>query len=132
MTNEALAALRTLAEALPTGQAVPVPREWLLDLLEGSSVTADVAQTPGIDLTCHQVADALGRDASTVRAWVARGDFPGAYRLNGREWRIPPDALGAWQEGQRKRPPDAAVPIRSGRRRLPLSSWRSTPPKPSR
>jgi excisionase family DNA binding protein len=131
VTHKALAALRTLAEALPTGQAVPVPREWLLDLLEGSSVTADVAQTPGIDLTCHQVADALGRDASTVRAWVARGDFPGAYRLNGREWRIPAESLRAWQEGQRRRPSAPAVPIRGGRRLL-LSSWRSTPAESSR
>jgi excisionase family DNA binding protein len=131
MTREALIALQALAEALPVGQAVPVPREWLLELLARKPVEGDADQAPAVDLTCHQVADALGRDASTVRSWVARGDFPGAYRLNGREWRIPPESLRAWQEGQRRRPSDPAVPIRGGRR-LPLSSWRSTPAEPSR
>jgi excisionase family DNA binding protein len=132
MTREALAALRSLAEALPENQAVPVPREWLLELLGGKPVESSAAQAPTVDLTCHQVAESLGRDASTVRAWAARGEFPGAYRLNGREWRIPAESLHAWQEGQRQRPSKSAASIRPGGRRLPLSSWRSTPAKLSR
>jgi excisionase family DNA binding protein len=131
VTREAVSALQALAEALPVGQAVPVPREWLLELLVGMPVEGAAGHAPAVDLTCHQVADALGRDASTVRAWAARGEFPGAYRLNGREWRIPAESLRAWQEGQRRRPPDPAVPIRGGRRLL-LSSWRSTPAEPPR
>ena len=132
MTREALIALQALAEALPVGQAVPVPREWLLELLVGMPVEDAAGHAPAVDLTCHQVADALGRDASTVRAWAARGEFPGAYRLNGREWRIPAESLRAWQEGQRQRPSKSAASIRPGGRRLALSSWRSTPAESSR
>jgi excisionase family DNA binding protein len=130
VTRDTLASLRTLASALPPGQAVPVPREWLLELLDGMPAAAPVRDLPaGMDLTCRQLADMLGRDGSTVRGWVSRGDFPGAYRLHGREWRIPADALHVWQEAQRLGQDPAGVrPPSVGRKPLPLSSWREAPP----
>jgi excisionase family DNA binding protein len=93
------AALRSLASALAPGAAVSVPREWLLELLEGSSRTP--MPPTHADLTVAELCARFGRKKSAVRAWLERGDFPGAYRLRGREWRIPPEALGAFEAAQR-------------------------------
>ncbi|MQA89232.1 MAG: helix-turn-helix domain-containing protein [Gemmatimonas sp.] len=41
------------------------------------------------DLTVEQVAEELGRSGSTVRGWLAAAEFPNAFKLNRREWRIP-------------------------------------------
>jgi hypothetical protein len=130
MTDEMRAALRLIVESHPAGSTVGVLREHLLDLLEPSTHGVTVSAPPAaVDLTCRQVADALGRDGSTIRAWAARGDFPGAYRLNGREWRIPPESLRAWQDAQRNGPPGPAPQVARGRPGLRLSSWRSMPAK---
>lgn len=63
----------------------------------------------GSDLSVVQVGDRLNRKPSTVRAWVERGLFPGAYHLpasgkpdrNGRPrvgaWRIPETAVEAFR-----------------------------------
>jgi excisionase family DNA binding protein len=88
-------AYRVIAEALPAGSAVPVPREMLLEWL-GESCEAPAA----VDLDVQAVADLLGRKASTVRSWCASGRLRG-YRLNSREWRVTPAALAAFQEQQR-------------------------------
>src|SRR5690349_10092673 len=102
MTPEAAAGLRTLAEALPAGVPVPVPREWLLDLLAGQAAVAGSL----VDATVDQIAARFGRAASTIRGWCEAGRFPGAYKLHDREWRIPAAALEAFeaQERQRGRP----------------------------
>jgi len=52
--------------------------------------------------------------ALTVRGWVERGDFPGAYKLNGKEWRVPVSGVEAFQNRQRGATPNAR-----------LSGWRS-------
>ena len=96
-------ALLRYARALPVGSSVPVPREWLLELLErpraGESAPADA---PRVDLTVEQVAKAFSRSPVTVRAWCAAGLLVGAYRMHGREWRIPPAAVEALQAAQRE------------------------------
>lgn len=89
-------ALRTLAEALPPGSAVPVPREQLLELLGGGGTGTPA----GADLTVPQVAERFGKAPGTVRKWLAAGDFPGAYQVHGKEWRIPSAALQAFREKQ--------------------------------
>jgi len=38
-----------------------------------------------------------------VRAWVERGDFTGAYKLHGKEWRVPISSVEAFQDRQRRR-----------------------------
>lgn len=56
-------ALRTLAEALPSGTSVPVPREHLLTLLNGAwTPQAATATPPAMDqlLTVHETAKLLG------------------------------------------------------------------------
>lgn len=85
-------ALRHLAEALPKGSALPVPREWLLELL-GPAPDGPPPGQPAVDLTAGEVAGLLSRKEVTVRGWCAAGLLPGAYRLLGREWRIPRASL---------------------------------------
>jgi excisionase family DNA binding protein len=68
-----------------------------------------------VDLTIRDVAQLFGKRPSTVRAWVERGDFAGAYKLHGKEWRVPASAVQAFQDLQRHR---AESPSR-------LSAWRS-------
>src|SRR3990167_91071 len=92
-----LAELRELAERLPPGASLNLSREALLDLC-GSEGGLSV---DGGDLTAAQLAERLRRRPSTIRGWCERGELPGAYRLNGREWRIPPAALEAFLAGQR-------------------------------
>jgi hypothetical protein len=100
VTPEAAAGLRSLAEALPPGAAVPVPREWLLELLAGQGSTA-LATPPG-DLTVREVAVRYGRHDSTVRQWLERGLFPGAYKLRNRDLRVPPAAIAAFDQRERE------------------------------
>ena len=74
-----------------------VPRDWLLDYLSG----AETASTALVDLTIRDLAKMFGKRPSTVRAWVERGDFAGAYKLHGKEWRVPADSVRRFQEQQR-------------------------------
>lgn len=91
------------------------------------------------DLTLVQMADSVDRSLSTVRGWLARGDVPEAYKLNGRDWFCPAEAWTRYLE-QRKRKPAAAIaeeddggeeteviPVARARRNprgLTLDSWR--------
>jgi hypothetical protein len=97
---------------MPPGSLVP--RDWLLEQLCGASPTP--SESPAlVDLTSGDLARLFGKRPSTVRAWVERGDFPGAYKLHGKEWRVPASTVEAFQDRQRGR-------AKSGPR---LSAWRS-------
>jgi hypothetical protein len=41
----------------------------------------------------RHLAKVFRRDPRTIRRWVEAGYFPGAYKTNGGQWRIPPDCL---------------------------------------
>ena len=103
--------LRDLAERLPPGAALTLPRETLLELCGRTHVCN------GADLTVAQLAAQLGRQPATVRAWCERGELEGAYKLNGREWRVPPAAVTRYLDRQRgaRRPGGAS-----------LADWRQT------
>ena len=95
--------LRGLAERLPPGGSLTLTRDGLLGL-----AAADDGQTahdaPQGDLTVAELGARLHRAASTVRQWCERGRFEGAYKLNGRDWRVPLVALDGFltkQRGQR-------------------------------
>jgi transposase len=77
-----------------------VPRDWLLDQLSEAGA-ADARSTALVDLTIRDLATMFGRRPSTVRAWVERGDFAGAYKLHGKEWRVPAESVRHFQEQQR-------------------------------
>jgi len=123
-------ALRTLARGLPAGTPVPVPAELLLELLDSEPHAP--ANLVSSDLTVAQVAARYGRAPSTVRGWCDVNRFAGAYRLNGREWRIPPSALESFDAAQRRghRPAQPGVTgqrrqgSRRGKGRLALGAWR--------
>src|SRR6059036_287508 len=90
-----------------------VPRDWLLEQLSDTLVQG-APSASFVDLTIQELATMFGKRPSTVRAWVERGDFPGAYKLHGKEWRVPPSAVEAFQDAQRQRPRSTAQ----------LSAWR--------
>jgi excisionase family DNA binding protein len=80
--------------AIPPGSLVP--RDWVLSQLEmDRSMTAPDGSG---DLSIGEVAERTRRADSTVRAWLNHGLFPGAYKLRGRDWRIPQTALQAFLE----------------------------------
>jgi len=66
---------------------------------------------------CQRASTSLSETSpnSTVRAWVERGDFAGAYKLHGKEWRVPASAVEAFQNGQRRR---------TAKSKARLSAWR--------
>lgn len=120
--NPLLERLRRELEAIPPGALLP--RDWLLERLSENSAAASSAEgsAPLVDLSVPDLATLFGKRPSTVRAWLERGDFPGAYKLQGKEWRVPPSGVHAFQNQQRletgdNRPRDA-VPR--------LSDWRKS------
>jgi hypothetical protein len=86
-------ALRVVAEASLPGSSISVPREVLLSVLATSpNPTTQVLRR---DLSVEEVGEHFGRSPGTVRAWIDAGYFPGAYKLRGKAWRIPPEGLSA-------------------------------------
>lgn len=100
MTADLAAGLRALAEALPAGTAVPVPREMLLELLAGRAGAVPTSATPPADLTVADLCARFGRGKSAVRAWLEAGRFAGAYKLMGRDWRVPAASADQFQVDQ--------------------------------
>jgi hypothetical protein len=104
---ELAAHLRALAEALPPGAAVPVPREWLLDLLEGAGHNDPDASSAGPDLTVAEVAAELQCPANRVREAITKRQLIG-YRVPGVVgWRVTRRAL---DEAKRAGAPLVPVP----------------------
>ncbi len=86
---------------MPPGSLVP--RDWVLEQLERSEETPRSAgEVPEslVDLSIRDLARLFGKRPSTVRAWVERGDFPGAYKLHHKEWRVPAKSVEAFQARQ--------------------------------
>lgn len=120
-TAPAAERLVTELQALPPGSLVP--RDWILGRLSAQEPAQDLplqGKSPTVDRTVNDLAALFGKRPSTVRAWIERGDFPGSYKLNGKEWRVPPAALDAFQQTQRAR---SATP--QARAKTNLAAWRS-------
>lgn len=123
--------LRDVLSAIP--REAMVPAGWVLDGLD--QYVADVQLNPNspaasppltdpVDLTVAEVAAHFGRGASTVRTWLLRGDLPGAYRLNGRDWRIPRTAIATMQREQAKRHREKKTLTPRSTGATDLSTWR--------
>lgn len=108
----------TLLDGLPDAALVPVG--WLREQLRAEPA-ADSADAQSGDLTVQAVAQDLGRAASTIRYWCRAGLLEGAYRLRGREWRIPPAALQRFLNGQAVRSKDAPTDTAAAVR---IDGWR--------
>jgi excisionase family DNA binding protein len=78
--------------------AIAAALRQLAAAIEAEGPAAD--PLPPADLTIHQVAERVGRSASTVRAWCASGRL-GGYLLRDRDWRIPPARLAEFLAAQR-------------------------------
>lgn len=103
--------IRALRDALPEGGSVTLTRDALEELLAAEEV--------GEDLTVDEIARRLGRTAACVRSWAAAGKLPGAYRLQGREWRVPAAGLRSYLDAQAGHPSE---PRRA--ETADLSAWR--------
>ena len=91
--------LQLIASALPSdASAVTFTRADLQALIEEERLTGATVEITR-DLTVAEVADVVGRNASTVRGWLIDGKLRG-YKLNGRDWRIPRAALQEYLDGQ--------------------------------
>ena len=118
--------LRALANTLPPDGAVMLTSACLRQLLDGEAddgVGTDATELRG-DPTAAEVAEALGRSPSTIRAKCAAGEIDGAYRMNGREWRIPREAFRTYVEAQRTGAGQRRD-VMPATRPLPLNAWRS-------
>lgn len=93
-------AVRTLAVALPPGAAVPVPREWLLQLLQRERENSPKEVLPEKLLKVDEAAARLGMS----REWVYRHGktLPFARRI-GRSVRFSAGGIDRWlaQKAQR-------------------------------
>jgi len=92
--------LRELAGRLPPGGSIVLTREGLLDLAAVVASPVETLAAPD-EFTVGEVARRFHRSASTVRGWCEHGRFEGAYKLNGRDWRIPTTAVDAFLAEQR-------------------------------
>jgi excisionase family DNA binding protein len=111
--------LRRAVEGLPERASITLPvgvvRDWLSDLEEKAN-----DERLG-DLTVPELAEELDRAESTVRGWLNAGEIPQAYKLHGREWRVPQAAVRAFLERQRNEVED---PGRIRSRGGSLGDWR--------
>ena len=86
--------IAAMIEHLPQGvESVTFSTDWLRAEL-------DICDDSLADLTAEQVAEQLGRSPSTIRGWCIDGRLR-AYKLNGREWRVPRAAIREYLEGQK-------------------------------
>ena len=116
--------LLELLRRLPPGSLVPAG--WVVDELAQTG-DGEVPHPEGelADFRVGEVATELNRSPATVRSWCREERIPGAYRLRGREWRIPRDGLRAFLEGEAKRPAKREeAPLDRPGRTVDLGAWR--------
>ncbi len=113
-----LTALRTWLSMLAEADAT-IPARVVLERLPSA---VDGAEGTLAALDVEQAGEALGRSASTVRDYCRSGLLPGAFRQRGREWRIPPRAIGKFQAAQAAEAARTA-PV-TGSNTTDLAAWR--------
>jgi hypothetical protein len=111
--------LATVIEGMPDGGAVTLPVNWLRQVLE-TDAESDLPVNSVADMSVIEVAEALNRSPATIRGWCSAGEVPGAYKLKGREWRVPLWGLREFLDGQGNRPGSAV----RRRREANLGAWR--------
>jgi hypothetical protein len=89
--------LRALVAGAMPGAVITVRADWIAELV--ADIPEPKAQVE-VDLTAAEVARLMARDEKTVASWCRVGLLSGAYRLRGREWRIPRASLAAFQRGR--------------------------------
>jgi len=92
--TDRLRALRSIVEDTPPDGTVTVPVTWLQNLLDAQGDSSEMRLH-----TLGETAEFFGLSVSTVRTWLNTGQLDG-FKLNGRSWRIPEEALNAFIERQ--------------------------------
>ncbi len=100
--------LRQLAERLPPGGSLTLTRAGLLELAAVDEGELDQPAARA-DFTVAELAARFHRSQSTVRDWCEHGRFAGAYKLNGRDWRIPQAGVDGFLSEQRGESPVAQL-----------------------
>jgi excisionase family DNA binding protein len=109
--------LEMMVNGMPPGSSVSLSVDWLREELAAEDRAGDA---PPELLTLDDVAERVGRAVSTVRSWCNSGQLEGAFRLNGRDWRVPASALQKYLEAQAKQEPSEM----GNRGEVDLASWR--------
>ena len=110
--------LRLAAEALPDGASITVPRDALLEALQGQG---------SADFNVEQLAERFRRSKSTVRSWLEQGLLRG-YRFRRKEWRVTSAAVAEFEASEREgRPPRRATRGKVAN----LGAWRDHPDRKS-
>ena len=88
--------LRAIIDGMPADGAVTLPVAFLSRLIEAEG------DSPGMGrlLTLEGTAEIVSRSPSTIRTWLNTGQLTGAFKLQGRAWRIPEADLQRFIERQ--------------------------------
>jgi hypothetical protein len=115
--------LLDLLEALPDGALLPVG--WVRSKLQAEADDQEGEGEGGPELLrVPALAERFDRAESTIRSWCRDGRLEGAYRLRGREWVVPADAVEVFEEEQREGDEE---PQRVGRGpAVDLGAWRDS------
>lgn len=112
--------LEQMVAGMPEGANVSLPVTWIRSQLEAEpSEEADRLA----DLTVAEVAEEFGRSENAVRDWIRAGELD-AYRFQGREYRIPRDAVRQFLERQRSGEEGRPHQTAGSRRGGSLDDWR--------
>ena len=112
--------LRALAELLPAGSSITLSDAGLRALLDEDTTSVTRRSDDLNDYTVPELAELFERKASTVRGWLDAGRFPDAYKLNGRDWRVPRAGVEAFRREQILQPSKSAARSQSA----DLGAWR--------
>lgn len=112
-------ALSSAVQGLPDDAHLSLPVGWLREKLN-----EDPPESFSADLTVKKAGELLDRHHTTVAAWCRQGRISQAYKMNGREWRIPPAALEAFQRQLRNGDGDRSPRPSTNGREADLSAWR--------
>ena len=115
--------LKAIIEGMPQDGAVQLPVAFLSRLIEAEAADSGMGRL----LTLEEAGDIVGRSPGTIRTWANSGQLEGAFKLQGRSWRIPESAIQLFVERQQSgeyEPPT----VRNGS--VDLGAWRNlTPPE---
>lgn len=113
----------------PFPDEATVPVGWVRKHLQEPGPSQAEGETGPGDLRVEDVAEMYDRSPAAVRTWCRDGRLPGAYRLRGREWRIPRESLETFRESQPKKAggPSSTPPRRRGKS-ADLGAWRKLAP----
>lgn len=90
--------LNELLAKLPADALLPVG--WLREQLRAEPAVGAASSDKESLLTVRELGVRLHRSPSTVRGWVEAGRFEGAFKLSGRDWRIPITAVATFIDAQ--------------------------------